>query len=95
MPCEKWREMVERYRGAVNSYNEAAKALGTAQGPAFNESWQLVERARARCTRDRADLLHHEHVHACAEGGDAQGSQRRSSVRTEALVLGDQGQSGG
>jgi len=95
MPCEKWRDMVERYRSAVNSYNEAAKDLNAAQTSSFNETWQRTERARAKCTRDRADLLHHEHVHACVEGAEPQVSRQQSGMKTEALVLGDQGQSGG
>jgi hypothetical protein len=39
--------------------------------------------------------LHHEHVHACVEGGESHRGNRPSNVNTEALVLGDQGQSGG
>ena len=69
MPCDEWCRLVERYRTAVHAYNEAVKALDGKPGTAFNEVWQQSERARAKCSRGRADLLHHEHVHACLEGG--------------------------
>jgi hypothetical protein len=67
MPCEEWSRLVESYREAVNTYNEIAKALGDSPGGAFGETWQRAERARTKCTRNRADLLHHEHIHHCLE----------------------------
>ena len=95
MPCEEWCRLIERYRGAVETYDDAAKALGVLPGTAFNEIWQRTERARTKCDRCRADLLHHEHYHACLDGGPPHGRQQMSSVNTDSLVLGDQGQSGG
>jgi hypothetical protein len=41
--------LVERYRTAVNTYNEAVNALGVLPGPAFNEIWTRTERARTKC----------------------------------------------
>ena len=79
MPCEEWSRLVEQYRNAVNTYNEAAKVLGDRPGTAFSEAWHRVERARTKCTRGRADLLHHEHTHACIEpDGNKQPSIGRS-----------------
>ena len=95
MPCEEWCELIERYRSAVHTYNEAVKALGVSPGTAFTETWQQAERARTKCSRDRADLIHHEHDHACLEPGPSNGNEQVSGINTENLVLGDQGQSGG
>jgi hypothetical protein len=91
MPCEEWCRLLERYRSAVNIYNEAAMALGDLQGTAFNEAWQRVERARAKCTRGRADLLHHEHNHACLDPE----AQKHSGITAETSVLRGQGQAAG
>lgn len=95
MPCEEWCRLVERYRRAVNAYNEAVKPLGVQPGTAFNEIWSRMERARTKCDRRRADLLGHEHEHACLEAGQPNGAREVADIRTENLVLGDQGQSGG
>jgi hypothetical protein len=95
MPCDEWCRLVERYRSAVNTYNDAVKALGVAPGAAFNDTWQRTERTRTKCDRCRADLLHHEHDHSCLEVGEPNGNQGTSGIDTETLVLGDQGQSGG
>jgi hypothetical protein len=67
MPCEEWSRLVERYRTAVNAYNQAVNALGVLPGTAYNENWSRAEGARAMCNRYRADLCHHEHEHDCLE----------------------------
>jgi len=85
MPCGEWCRLDERYRAAVYAYNEAAKALGVLPGTAFNEVWQRAERARAKCNRDRADLLHHEHAHGCLEVAPFSADKQAS----EKLVLED------
>ena len=95
MPCEEWCRLVEHYRSAVSAYNDAVKALDVLPGLAFNEAWPRAERERAKCDRRRADLLHHEHAHACLEVGRSKGRKPVSNVSTDSLVLGDQGQSGG
>jgi hypothetical protein len=95
MPCKEWCELVERYRTAVHTYNEAVKALDVSPGTAFSETWQRAEWARTKCSRDRADLMQHEHTHGCSEVGQLNGKKQVSSVKTEDLVLGDQGQPGG
>ena len=95
MPCNEWCRLVERYRSAVNAYNEAVRALGVLPGIAFNETWSRSERARSKCDRRRADLLHHEHEHACLEAGEPNRNVEVSEIETENLVLGDQGQPGG
>jgi hypothetical protein len=94
MPCDEWCRLVERYRAAVSAYNEAAKALGVLPGTAFNETWSRTERARTKCDIRRADLLQHEHHHACLEAGHHNGNGQMSSTNTESMVSGDQGQSG-
>lgn len=87
MPCAEWCQLVERYRGAVAFYDDAVKSLGGRPGAAFNEIWQRSERARTKCNRYRADLLHHEHDHACS-GLD-------EPNQAEILILEDQVQSSG
>jgi hypothetical protein len=86
MPCDEWSRLLERYRGAVNAYSEAAKVLGDRPGTAFSETWQRAERARTKCTRGRADLLHHEHVHACLEPDG--GKQPSTGMNHRAFVVG-------
>lgn len=95
MPCEEWGRLVERYRSAVNTYNDAVKTMGILPGAAFNETWQWTERTRMKCDHCRADLLHHEHDHGCLEVGLPNGKNQGSTINTENFVLGDQGQSGG
>ena len=95
MPCEEWCRLVERYRAAVGAYNDSVKALGGLPGAAFNDVWQRAERARAKCNRDRADLLHHEHAHACLDVPQASGKSQRPVMDTDKLVLGDPVQSRG
>jgi len=84
MPCEEWSRLLERYRSSVNAYSDAAKVLGDRPGTAFSETWQRAERARTKCTRGRADLLHHEHVHACLE---PEGSKQQSDLNAQAVTL--------
>ena len=100
MPCEQWCRLVARYRSAVSAYHQAVNDLGGLPGPHFNEGWSRAERARATCDEHRAEILQHEHDHACLEAGQHQGiphqgTPRMSGIRTEKMVLGDQGQSGG
>jgi hypothetical protein len=83
MPCEEWSQLLERYCVAVNTYNEAAKALDNQPGTAFNDLWQCAERARTKCTRRRADLLHHEHVHECSEPDS---SKQQSELNSETVA---------
>jgi hypothetical protein len=76
MLCKEWYELVERYRAAVNAYNDAAKALSDSPGTAFTEKWQRAERARTKCNRGRAELLDHEHAHGCLEGQQTYGNRQ-------------------
>jgi hypothetical protein len=91
MPCDEWCRLVERYRGAVNAYNEAVKSLGASPGAAFNEIWSSTERARTKCDIRRADLLHHEHEHACLEPGQNSGKNQMSRTAAENFVRRDPG----
>jgi hypothetical protein len=95
MPCNQWYRLVESYKDAVHSYSDAARALSVLAGPAFNETWQRVEHARTESENCRADVLHHEHQHACLESEPANRHPELAAVSSESLVLGDQGQSGG
>ena len=95
MPCNQWYRLVESYIDAVHSYSDAAKALSVLPGPAFNETWQRAERARTESENCRADMLHHEHQHACLDSEPANGHPQLAAISSENLVLGDQGQSGG
>ena len=69
--------------------------MGVLAGPAFTWTWQRAERARAESENCRADMLHHEHQHACLESEPSNGHAELAGVSSENLVLGDQGQSGG
>jgi hypothetical protein len=95
MPCDEWCRILERYRSAVNRYDEAVNDLGCLPGPVFNETWQRAEWARKQSDRCRADLLHHEHDHACLVAGPPESDLQMADINTEELVLGDQGQFGG
>ncbi|MGD1090419.1 MAG: hypothetical protein ABSB35_00350 [Bryobacteraceae bacterium] len=96
MPCDEWCRLLERYRSAVNRYNEAANNLGLVPGREFNAAWQRAEQARKGAENCRADLLHHEHEHACLVGaGQPEVHYGIYDVDTEEFILGDQGQSGG
>ena len=68
MPCDEWCRRLDRYRSAVSIYAEAASNLSRVPGAAFNETWQRAEQARKQSESCRADLLHHEHDHACLAG---------------------------
>jgi hypothetical protein len=94
MPCDEWCRLAEHYRTAVNTYNEAVKALGVLPGTEFNKMWPRTERARTKCDRRRADLLHHEHDHACLDGGQPNNHKQLSGRNRENLVLGHQGKLG-
>jgi hypothetical protein len=65
MPCEEWYKFLGRYRRAVKMYSEAVDYLG---GPNFNAAWESAEAARKNCGEARANLLDHEHKHACTLG---------------------------
>jgi hypothetical protein len=95
MPCDEWCRLLEWYRSAANTYAEAVNGLSLLPGAAFNETWQRAERARKQSDNCRADLLHHEHDHACLGAGQPEGANRIAAVSSEEFILGDQGQSGG
>jgi hypothetical protein len=85
MPCERWYELLERYRRAAKMYSTTVECLS---GSDFNGGWQSAEAALKNCGTARDNLLDHEHNHACAVGD-------WETEDTEEMVLGDQGQSGG
>lgn len=95
MPCDDWCRLLECYCSAVNRYDEAVKHLTRVSGVAFNSAWQQAEQARKHSGDCRAELLHHEHDHACSIGIGQAMVNSQTAVNTEELVLGDQGQSGG
>jgi hypothetical protein len=95
MPCDEWATLLDRYRRAVSSYDEAVNGLSALQDALFNAKWQQAEQARKQSDGCRADLLHHEHDHACLSAGRSEANAQRAAVSTEKMVLGDQGQSGG
>jgi hypothetical protein len=76
MPCDEWCRLVERYRNAVNAYNEQMNALVILPGAVFNEIWSRSELARTKCDIRRADVLQHEHDHACLEAGQHKRAQK-------------------
>jgi len=65
MPCDQWCKYAERYKRAVQAYGKAVFALGCVPGSEFDRSWQRAENARKIADCARAELLDHEHVHAC------------------------------
>jgi hypothetical protein len=95
MPCDERCNCVENYRRAVQAYNKAVFALGCVTGLEFDQSWQLAENARKDADGARADLLVHEHDHACLTPLEIPDESRILGIATEDLVLGDQGQAGG
>lgn len=96
MPCDEWCRLLERYRSAVSSYDEAASNLTLVPGGAFNEAWQRTEQAGKRSENCRADLLRHEHEHACSVAAVQQEVHiGMPELDPEDFILGDQGQSGG
>jgi hypothetical protein len=95
MPCDEWSRILERYRSAVNAYDDAVHNLAVAPGAAFNETWHRAERARKQSDKCRADLLHHEHDHACLVAEQPEPAHQLTAVGTEEYILGDQGQFGG
>jgi hypothetical protein len=95
MPCDEWSRILERYRTAVNAYDEAVNNLTRLPGAAFNETWHRAERARQQSDKCRADLLHHEHDHACLVAGPAENNHPLAAISTDEFILGDQGQFGG
>jgi hypothetical protein len=96
MPCDQWGTLLERYRSAVSKYDESVRGLSLVPGAAFNETWQRAEQARKHSGDCRADLLHHEHDHAClTEAGQPETNNEMSDVDQEEFILGDQVQSVG
>jgi hypothetical protein len=95
MPCVEWCKCVERYRRAVQAYNNAVTALDCVPGSEFDHSWQRAENARKGADGARSELLAHEHDHGCPTSQDSPGESSILSIATEDLVLGDQGQGGG
>jgi len=95
MPCDEWSTLLEQYRRAVGAYDDAVNDLTSLHDALFNAKWQQAEQARKQSDNCRADLLHHEHDHACLGAGKSEAAGPRVAVNTEKLVLGDQGQSGG
>jgi len=93
MPCEDWSTLLQRYRSAAKEYHQAVENLTAEPGPKFNESWHRAEAARTEVGLARADLLNHEHDHACLN--DKTAKPEAVFQPTEEWVLGDQGQPGG
>ena len=72
MSCTERQKLVGLYQAAVRAYHEAADSLET---DVFTEAWQRAELERKKANSARAELLHHERVHACSSG-----SRTNSSV---------------
>jgi hypothetical protein len=79
------RGLFERYRSAVRTFTQAVDCLDDNWSMEFHTSWERAEAARQQVD-SCAELL----LHAQAPNGG-----ERTDQRTEDLVLGDQGQSGG
>ena len=79
------RSLFERYRSAVRTFTQAVDCLDDNWSMEFHTSWERAEAAR-------------QQVDSCAElffYPQAPNGGERTDQRTEDLVLGDQGQSGG
>ena len=79
------RRLLERYRSAVHAFTRAVDHLDDDWSVEFQSGWERAEAARQRVD-SCAELLLYEQE---SKGGE------RTDQRTEDLVLGDQGQSGG
>jgi hypothetical protein len=64
-PCPEWQVILDKYRLAAQAHSEAVAALTYLPGAGFAEAWLRAERARKNCDGYRAQLLDHEHNHAC------------------------------
>ncbi len=64
-PCQEWQTILDKYRIAAQAHSEAVAALTYLPGAGFAEAWLRAERARKTCDGYRAQLLDHEHSHAC------------------------------
>ena len=95
MPCDEWRRHLERYRGAVQAYDEALCALSFVTDPVFDESWKRAESYRKNSESLHAALLRHAHDHGCVSPSIPSGGNQISGASSDDLILGDQGQSGG
>jgi hypothetical protein len=80
------RSLFERYRSAVRAFTQAVGCLDDDWSMEFRTSWERAEAARQRVDSCAELLLLHAQE---PNGGE------RTDQRTEDLVLGDQGQSGG
>jgi len=79
------RSLFERYRSAVHVFTQAVDRLNNDWSVELATGWARAEAARQRVD-SCAELLLYEQE---SKGGE------RTDQRTEDLVLGDQGQSGG
>ena len=70
MPCTEWRRLVDSYRTAVHAYDQAVADLADGSDVRFEQAWQRAETARKDADGARADLLLHEHEHACVHWSD-------------------------
>jgi hypothetical protein len=64
-PCPEWQTILDKYRIAAQAHSDAVAALTYLPGAGFAEAWLRAERARKSCDGYRAQLLDHEHSHAC------------------------------
>jgi hypothetical protein len=85
-PRSEQRFFFERYRLAVHAFTQAVDCLNDDLSGEFHARWERAEAARQRVDSVCAELLLHDHE---------PNRGPRTDQRTEELVLGDQGQSGG
>jgi hypothetical protein len=64
-PCQEWQTILDKYRISAQAHSDAVAALTYLPGAGFAEAWLRAERARKSCDGYRAQLLDHEHSHAC------------------------------
>ena len=83
-PTER-RSLFERYRSAVRTFTQAIDCLDDNWSMGFHTSWERAEAARHQVDSCAELLLHAQEPNR----------GKRTDQRTEDLVLGDQGQSGG
>jgi hypothetical protein len=89
MSCTEWRRLVESYRTAVHAYDKAVAELADGSDVRFDQAWQRAETARRNAEGARADLIQHEHEHACGAGSDAMSNYqlREGHLETAAVRL--------
>jgi hypothetical protein len=71
MSCTEWRRLVMSYRAAVHAYDKAVAELADGSDVPLDQAWQRAETARRDADSARADLIQHEHEHACGAGSAA------------------------